>query len=279
MMRSTRTRLAVVAAVAAAVVGATAGTAGAAPDRPGVVTNGVWELRNALTTGNATTRFTFGKATDYPVTGDWDGNGTATPGIVRAVGGNWVWYLRNSQGAGPADIAPFTYGRTYNGPNGDYPIVGDWDGDGKDGPGVVRERYRTGPPRWLLRNATTSGSAQHDFIYGAPTDFTFFTGDWDGNGTDTPALVRGGPTVRTTWLLRNSNSGGAAQAQFQFGSPSQVEYPVVGDWNDDGRDGIGLIREEGTRARWLLRETASAGAAQHSFLFGSATADWAITWR
>ena len=37
------------------------------------------------------------------------------------------------------------------------------------------------------------------------------TGDWDGNGTSTPGVVRG-----NMWYLRNTNSTGIGNAQFQF---------------------------------------------------------------
>ena len=273
-MNRTRARLVTVAAVAAAVAATTAGTAAAAPDRPGVVSGNTWQLRDSLTSGPPTTTFGYGSTRDVRVTGDWDGNGTKTAGIVRAVNGNWFWYLRNSNSAGSADVAAFAYGKPFASQTataGDIPVVGDWDGDGKDGPGVVRVKLGSATPRWLLRNATTSGSANHDFAYGAPGDSDFVVGDWDGNGTSTPGLYRAYLNDRPYWLLRNANSGGAAQIQVQYGSTTLPEYPVVGDWNGDGRDGIGLIRKEGSRNRWLLRETATAGSAQHSFVFGNWT--------
>jgi hypothetical protein len=50
--------------------------------------------------------------------GDWDGNGTDTPGIRR---GN-VFHLRNSNTSGVAQIS-FSHGSA-----GSPPVVGDWDG-------------------------------------------------------------------------------------------------------------------------------------------------------
>lgn len=56
---------------------------------------------------------------------------------------------------------------------GDLPIVGDWNGDGIDTVGVVRQG------QWFLRNSNSSGFADLQFFYGTPTDLPI-TGDWDG---------------------------------------------------------------------------------------------------
>jgi hypothetical protein len=48
---------------------------------------------------------TYGGGTDVPVPGDWDGNGSWTPGIVRD---GSRWHLRNVNSTGTAHLA-FTY--------------------------------------------------------------------------------------------------------------------------------------------------------------------------
>ena len=66
--------------------------------------------------------FYFGAVSgDIPVTGDWDGNGTETPGIFR--GGQW--FLTNQIGANPPLFANFYFGQA-----GDTPLTGDWDANG-----------------------------------------------------------------------------------------------------------------------------------------------------
>jgi hypothetical protein len=45
-----------------------------------------------------------GRVLDRPVSGDWDGNGTTTPGVVR---GN-RWYLRDENSTGVGEYA-FAY--------------------------------------------------------------------------------------------------------------------------------------------------------------------------
>ena len=83
--------------------------------------------------------------------GDWDGNGTVTPGIVRGT----TWYLRNANSGGAANIA-FAYGRST-----DRPVVGDWDGNGTVTPGIVRGTT------WFLRKPNTGGPADISLTYAA----------------------------------------------------------------------------------------------------------------
>jgi hypothetical protein len=56
------------------------------------------------------------------VAGDWDGNGTWTPGVLEPQGGVAVWKLRDSNSAGGPDVTPFAYGSTAV-----IPLAGDWD--------------------------------------------------------------------------------------------------------------------------------------------------------
>ena len=93
--------------------------------------------------------------------GDWDGNGTVTPGIVyRIPNVGLQWHLRNQNGSGPPDIV-FLYGAWT-----DAPVVGNWDGVGGDTIGVARRHPNIGL-EWHLRNYNSSGPAQTVFLYGA----------------------------------------------------------------------------------------------------------------
>ncbi len=172
----------------------------------------------------------------------------ARPALVR---GN-VWHVRNTLTAGFADIV-FSYGRV-----GDHFLMGDWDGDGTKTPGVVRGNT------WYLRNSNTSGFADVAFKYGSASD-TPVAGDWDGDGADTPGAVREHVTIspgqilvgRNTWHLRNSNSAGFADITVAF---SCCGTPIVGDWDGDGDDGLGMRHDGGPQQvtdpsnRWQLDE-------------------------
>jgi hypothetical protein len=82
-------------------------------------------------------------------------------------------------------------------------------------------------------------------------------------GADTPGLFN---PATSTFYLRNSNNGGVANAQFQFGPPNQGWKAVSGDWNGDGLDSIGLY--DPATGNWYLRNTNDAGAADVAFNYG-----------
>jgi peptidoglycan/xylan/chitin deacetylase (PgdA/CDA1 family) len=178
-----------------------------------------------------------------PVSGDWDGNGTTTPGLV--VGNRW--YLWNRNAAGPADIT-FAYGGL-----SDRLVTGDWDGNGTTTIGVVRGNG------WYLRNSNNGGPPDLTFAYGRSTD-RYVTGDWNGDGTTTPGYVRG-----TLWGLRNQNTTGSATTQFTYGATT--DRVVTGDWDGNGTTTIGVVRGIG----WYLRNANNGGPPNLSFSYGQAT--------
>jgi hypothetical protein len=70
-------------------------------------------------------------STDIPFHGDWNGDGTDTPGIYRPSDGSW--HLSNDW-----DGTPTAHHFVYGGVAGDQPVVGDWNNDGVDTVGIVR---------------------------------------------------------------------------------------------------------------------------------------------
>ena len=80
-------------------------------------------------------------------------------------------------------------------------------------------------------------------------------GDWDGNRTETPGVVRG-----NTWFLRNSNTSGAADATFSYGDPT--DFAVTGDWDGNGTATPGVVRG----GAWYLRNSNSSGVADAAVL-------------
>lgn len=160
-----------------------------------------WYVRQVEGAGPPDLVFDFGQAGDIPVVGDWDGDGVATPGVVR---GN-RWLLRNSNSDGPPDIE-LSFGEP-----GDVPVVGRWTDDGHARPGVVRGTT------WIVR--TTDGGATATFEFG-PGGVPV-VGDWQAIGVDRPGWFADGGT----WLMRHSLTSGGADASFQYGGNGDV--PLV----------------------------------------------------
>ncbi len=209
--------------------------------------NGALYLRNSNSTGYADVQINYGLAGDYPVVGDWDGDGVDTIGIYR----NGVFYLRNSNTIGFADIV-FSFGSP-----GDQPIAGDWDEDGVDTIGVYRRSNGT----FFLRNSNSAGAPSVSFVLGNPGDVGI-AGDWNGDGKDTTGVFR--PSNGALYL-KNTNATGFADIQINYGLPG--DRPVTGDWNDDGIDTIGIYRN-GT---FYLRNSNTIGFADLVFYLGNSS--------
>jgi hypothetical protein len=208
-------------------------------------TNGLLYLKNLNITGFADVGINYGLGGDYPVVGDWDGNGTATIGIYR----NGSFYLRNSNTLGFADLV-FAFGTP-----GDQPVAGDWDGNGTDTIGV----YRPSTGQFLLRNSNTSGVADMSFYLGNVGDVGI-AGDWNGDGKDTTGVFRPSNGVI---FLKNANSTGFADVALNYGLPG--DQPVTGDWNNDGKDTIGVYRN----GVFYLRNSNTIGFADLVFGLGN----------
>jgi PKD repeat protein len=198
--------------------------------------------------------YTFGKAGDVPVTGDWDGNGITGIGVVR---NNSIWVLDVSGDGmfGAGDVS-YSFGKA-----GDIPVTGDWDGDLATEIGVVRSG-RT----WYL-------DASGDGKYGAG-DFTYtfgragdvpVTGDWDGDLTTEIGVVRS----NTTWILDASGNGKFGAGDFTYSFGKAGDKPVIGDWDADVTSEIGVVRGNTT---WLLDASGDGkyGAGDLTYSFGKA---------
>lgn len=186
------------------------------------------------------------EAGDPPVAGAAD-----AVGVVDTIQG--IWYLRD-----PASGATTSF---YYGNPGDTPFMGDWDCDGVDTPGL----HRRSDGYVYLRNTNSQGIADVSFFFGNPGDVPL-AGDFDGDGCDTVSLFR--PSEGRFYVINELGSGdaglGAADIDFVFGNPSDV--PIVGDWDGDGIDTVGMRRAADGFA--YLRNEFAGGSADLSFAYG-----------
>jgi len=214
---------------------------------------GQWRLWDELDAASAVSSFFYGDPGDVAFSGDWDCDGTATPGLYRQSDG--FVYLRNSNTQGIADIE-FFFGNP-----GDLPIAGDFDGDGCDTVGI----YRPGEGRFFIinelgENGGGLGAAEVEYVFGNLGD-TPFIGDFDGDGVDTVGLHRA-----STGLVyfRNSHTQGNAHGQFVYGDPGDVI--VAGDWDGDGDDTVAVYRA--VDGSFYFNLTNAAGAADFAMAVG-----------
>ncbi|MCB1246430.1 MAG: N-acetylmuramoyl-L-alanine amidase [Acidimicrobiia bacterium] len=172
-------------------------------------------------------------------------------GVVDPTTG--IWYLRDDTGA----TTSFYYGVP-----GDTPIVGDWDCDGVDTPGL----YRRSDGFVYLRNSNTQGVADVRFFFGNPGDIPI-AGDFDGDGCDTVSLYR--PSEGQVYVIDRLGADGtglgAATTSFLFGVPGDV--PFSGDFDGDGVDSVALHRP--STGSVFVRHDHRTGPADSAFVFGA----------
>jgi hypothetical protein len=123
-------------------------------------------------------------------------------------------------------------------------IAGDWDSDGDDDLGLFYENRfyldTTQNGKW---DKTSGGDTFFDFgINSIRSTATPVVGDWDGNGTDDLGLYNDGFFYLDTsgngvW---DGTGGGDTFRDFGINSIRATAEPVVGDWDGDNADDLGL---------------------------------------
>lgn len=144
------------------------------------------------------------------------------------------------------------------GVKGDQYLMGDWDGDGIDEVGLYRNYTRTGTPTFLHRfilNTENFETGYYNIDFpianGVPAQGDIaVVGDWDDDGYDTVGFYR--PTQGKFFLSNTKMISGAIPIITEthtLGTPERI--PIVGDWDGDGKDTIGVFNRNG--AGWAIR--------------------------
>ena len=254
MLKMIRPRRVLLIAATALVVVSMTGTSSKAqsPANVGLVdtATGQWYLNSDA---GSLAPFYFGDPGDIPMVGDWDCDGTDTPGLYRSSDG--FVYLRNSNDAGIADISFF-----FGDPN-DVPLAGDFNGNGCDTVSLYRpSQSRVFVINHLGTNGSGLGPADYDYTFGDPGDKPFVA-DFNGTGVDTIGMHR-----ESTGLiyLRLTNTSGVADQQFTFGDPGDLL--VAGDWTGQGFDTPAVFRP--SQSRFYFIDQNATGPASRQLSFG-----------
>jgi len=104
-------------------------------------------------------------------------------------------------------------------------------------------------------------------------------GDFNNDGCDTLSIYR--PSEARFYIINElgSDDAGLGAAEFSFLFGNLGDKPVVGDWDGDDIDEIGLHRE--STGFFYFRNTLTSGVADDQFFFGNpgdrfVAGDWGI---
>ncbi|MEQ8667699.1 MAG: choice-of-anchor D domain-containing protein, partial [Pirellulales bacterium] len=165
-----------------------------------------------------------------PFAGDWNNDGTDDVGLYDPASGTFRLQ-------GVADVTGFSPA----GRNSTWlPIAGDWNGDGPDTVGL----YDPATATFYLRNEDATTITP--FAYtpdGQDETWLPIAGNWDGVGGDSIGLFDPvGLAGNGVFYLRDFNSAGDPSIPaILFGEGFlDTTIPVVGDWDGDGIDTIGV---------------------------------------
>lgn len=188
----------------------------------------------------------FGQQWDVLTVGDWDGDGIDDPAVYHdsATGSQSYFYYRGSLNDPNGNITTLQWGMS-----GDRPVMGDYDGDGKQDAAV----FRPSTGLWYILQ---SSDAQVRYeSWGLATD-KFVTADYDGDGKTDLAVYRDG-----IWYIRRSSDGQMSYAGFGL----STDLPVPADYDGDGKADVAVFRD----GMWyMMRSSDNQFAAQHWGLSG-----------
>ncbi len=224
--------------------------------RPGASGSAYFYIYQSLT---STVRAdNFGQFGDDPsVTRDYTGDGKADPAVYRggvSPGLQSFWYYRASSGAFNGSIVYEPWGT-----NGDRPVPGDYDGDGKSD-FVIQRDNGAGQSIFWSRLATGTIS---NTTFGLASD-RLVPGDYDGDGKTDFAVVR---SVGSNWNWYYKPSSAAAES-FRFlggfGS-SATDFLTPGDYDGDGKTDVAVWRPDTDTTTFFYILKTSSGYAQQEW--------------
>lgn len=212
-----------------------------------------WFMLNSL----GFTAVPFGAASDFFLSGDYDGDKKSDVVVWRG-GASSVFYRLNSSN-GAFIFQPF-------GTSGDDPTIpGDYDGDGVTDMAVYRAGAAALDPSFWYAIRSSNGSILTQ-QWGQNGDFPA-PGDYDGDRRGDFVVQRNGGGGQGVFFIRFATG---SQQTVYWGTPSDVIVP--GDYDGDGNTDIAVVRGTGGAIHWHVRRSSDGG--YMPFIFGASATDF-----
>jgi hypothetical protein len=197
----------------------------AAVYRPTAAPNSYFYILNSA--DNTLRQESLGATGDDPtIVDDYDGDGKADVAVYRggaSAGQPSFWYFRGTLNNPGGNITFLQWGQ-----NGDFPMPGDRDGDGK-ADFTVQRNNGSGSGQFWTR--TGVGTFMPVVTFGTSSDL-ILPADYDGDGKTDICVARGsGGQIIWHWIR---SSDGVIVGPIAWGL-SATDFPVQGDYDGDGK--------------------------------------------
>jgi regulation of enolase protein 1 (concanavalin A-like superfamily) len=200
---------------------------------------GVWQT--LLSNNSSIVSKTWGLATDKPLLGDFNGDGTTDRAMWRSTNGGW--YIMNSG-------TPETYTSYPWGLSEDIPVPGDYDHDGKTDIAV----WRPSNGVWYILLSGTPGTYLATQWGLQSLGDIPVPADYDGDGIADIAVWRANEGI---WFILKSSAPGTYSST-QWGLQSVGDIPVPADYDGDGKTDIAVYRS--STGIWYVLLSGTPGA-------------------
>jgi hypothetical protein len=209
--------------------------------------------------------------TDYPVPGDYDGDGADDIAVYRTgatIGAqNFFWILRSSD----AVVQAYAWGI-----RGDRVVARDYDGDGVTDIAVFRPGAALGSQAyWYIRQSSTNTARILAFgttgdTGGGTSGDVALPADYDGDGKCDIAVYRfGGLSPSNSFIVLRSSDG---VTNFIPWGNYATDYLAPGDYDGDGKTDYAAVRTQRssiTPLVWWILQSSNGGIRVQEFGVGS----------